>query len=106
MDTIFELLLLLPGSNKVQRLALNWKKIHLNEIHSVHQIKQNCVNLLLKTPPSSYSRPSTPLTPHTYFRQMFPQMKFRLSGLDAKAKYILLLDIIAADDYRYKFHNR
>ena len=37
---------------------------------------------------------------------MFPQMKFRLSGLDTKAKYILLLDIIAADDYRYKFHNR
>ena len=40
------------------------------------------------------------------FRQMFPQMKFRLSGLDPKAKYILLLDIVAADDYRYKFHNR
>lgn len=39
-------------------------------------------------------------------RQMFPQMKFRLSGLDPKAKYILLLDIVAADDYRYKFHNR
>ncbi|CAH2093632.1 unnamed protein product [Euphydryas editha] len=36
---------------------------------------------------------------------MFPQMKFRVSGLDAKAKYILLLDIVAADDYRYKFHN-
>lgn len=41
-----------------------------------------------------------------YYRQMFPQMKFRVSGLDAKAKYILLLDIVAADDYRYKFHNR
>ena len=39
-------------------------------------------------------------------RQMFPQMKFRVSGLDPKAKYILLLDIVAADDYRYKFHNR
>ncbi|KAK2714783.1 T-box transcription factor TBX3-like isoform X2 [Artemia franciscana] len=38
-------------------------------------------------------------------RQMFPQMKFRVSGLDPKAKYILLLDIVAADDYRYKFHN-
>lgn len=37
---------------------------------------------------------------------MFPQMKFRVSGLDNKAKYILLLDIVAADDYRYKFHNR
>lgn len=38
-------------------------------------------------------------------RQMFPQMKFRLTGLDQKAKYILLLDIVAADDCRYKFHN-
>jgi len=38
-------------------------------------------------------------------RQMFPQMKFRVSGLDPKAKYILLLDIVAADDLRYKFHN-
>ena len=37
---------------------------------------------------------------------MFPQMKFRVSGLDAKAKYILLLDVVAADDLRYKFHNR
>lgn len=42
----------------------------------------------------------------TNCRQMFPQMKFRVSGLDLKAKYILLLDIVAADDYRYKFHNR
>jgi hypothetical protein len=40
------------------------------------------------------------------FRQMFPQMKFKMSGLDPKAKYILLLDIVAADDFRYKFHNR
>jgi len=38
-------------------------------------------------------------------RQMFPQMKFRVNGLDPKAKYILLLDIVAADDFRYKFHN-
>ena len=36
---------------------------------------------------------------------MFPQMKFKMSGLDAKAKYILLLDVVAADDFRYKFHN-
>ncbi len=39
-------------------------------------------------------------------RQMFPQMKFRVSDLDPKAKYILLLDIVAYDDFRYKFHNR
>lgn len=41
-----------------------------------------------------------------FYRQMFPQMKFRVSGLDLKAKYILLLDIVALDDFRYKFHNR
>ena len=29
-------------------------------------------------------------TPHSHFQ----------------AKYILLLDIVASDDYRYKFHNR
>ena len=39
-------------------------------------------------------------------RQMFPQLKFRVSGLDPKSKYILLLDIVAADDLRYKFHGR
>ncbi len=34
---------------------------------------------------------------------MFPQMKFRLSGLNPKAKYILLLDVVAADDFRYNY---
>ena len=37
---------------------------------------------------------------------MFPQMRYRLSGLDPNTKYILLLDIVTADDCRYKFHNR
>ncbi|XP_023225544.1 T-box transcription factor TBX3-like [Centruroides vittatus] len=38
-------------------------------------------------------------------RRMFPAFKVRVSGLDKKAKYILLMDIVAADDCRYKFHN-
>ncbi|XP_056140181.1 T-box transcription factor TBX2-like [Lampris incognitus] len=38
-------------------------------------------------------------------RRMFPPFKVRVSGLNAKAKYILLMDIVAADDCRYKFHN-
>ncbi|CAM9965238.1 unnamed protein product [Lampetra fluviatilis] len=38
-------------------------------------------------------------------RRMFPAFKVRVSGLDKKAKYILLLDIVAADECRYKFHN-
>ncbi|XP_034088696.1 T-box transcription factor TBX2b isoform X1 [Gymnodraco acuticeps] len=38
-------------------------------------------------------------------RRMFPPFKVRMNGLDKKAKYILLMDIVAADDCRYKFHN-
>ncbi|XP_013786039.2 uncharacterized protein LOC106470061, partial [Limulus polyphemus] len=37
--------------------------------------------------------------------RMFPAFKVKMSGLDKKAKYILLMDIVAADDSRYKFHN-
>uniref|UniRef100_A0A8C2U3J9 T-box transcription factor 2 n=1 Tax=Coturnix japonica TaxID=93934 RepID=A0A8C2U3J9_COTJA len=33
-------------------------------------------------------------------RRMFPPFKVRVSGLDKKAKYILLMDIVAADDCR------
>ena len=40
----------------------------------------------------------------TFFsRQMFPQMKFKMTGLDPKAKYILLLDIVAAKHPETKF---
>ena len=38
-------------------------------------------------------------------RRMFPPFKVRVYGLDKKAKYIMLMDIISADDCRYKFHN-
>ncbi|XP_046904699.1 T-box transcription factor TBX2 [Hypomesus transpacificus] len=38
-------------------------------------------------------------------RRMFPPFKVRCTGLDKKAKYILLMDIVAADEYRYKFYN-
>ena len=48
--------------------------------------------------------PSFVLSP-SLFRRMFPSFKVRVSGLDKKAKYILLMDIVAADDCRYKFHN-
>ncbi|XP_077579282.1 T-box transcription factor TBX2b [Stigmatopora nigra] len=38
-------------------------------------------------------------------RRMFPPFKVRINGLDKEAKYILLMDLVAADDCRYKFHN-
>lgn len=36
---------------------------------------------------------------------MFPSFKVRVRGLSKNAKYIMLMDIVAADDCRYKFHN-
>lgn len=38
-------------------------------------------------------------------RRMFPPLIARCTGMNRKAKYILLMDIVAADDCRYKFHN-
>ncbi|KAM4578487.1 T-box transcription factor TBX3 [Fundulus diaphanus] len=38
-------------------------------------------------------------------RRMFPPLRARCAGMNRKAKYILLMDIVAADDCRYKFHN-
>uniref|UniRef100_A0A0R3S2M5 T-box domain-containing protein n=1 Tax=Elaeophora elaphi TaxID=1147741 RepID=A0A0R3S2M5_9BILA len=37
--------------------------------------------------------------------RIFPAFKVRLSGLDKRSKYILLMDIVPADECRYKFHN-
>ncbi|XP_052224534.1 T-box transcription factor TBX2-B-like isoform X2 [Dreissena polymorpha] len=38
-------------------------------------------------------------------RRMFPPYKVRVTGLDKRAKYILLMDTVSVDDCRYKFHN-
>ncbi|GAA52125.1 T-box transcription factor TBX2 [Clonorchis sinensis] len=38
-------------------------------------------------------------------RRMFPSFKVKVSGLDANAKYIMLLELVARDEHRYKFHN-
>ncbi|KPP59567.1 T-box transcription factor TBX4-like [Scleropages formosus] len=40
---------------------------------------------------------------HYLLRRMFPSFKVKVSGMDPKAKYILLVDIIPADGHRYKF---
>lgn len=34
---------------------------------------------------------------------MFPSYKVKVTGLNPKTKYILLMDIVPADDHRYKF---
>ncbi|KAJ8266387.1 hypothetical protein GJAV_G00129860 [Gymnothorax javanicus] len=36
-------------------------------------------------------------------RRLFPSFKVKVTGMDPKTKYILLVDVIPADDHRYKF---
>ena len=38
-------------------------------------------------------------------RRMFPPLRVRLSGLQKDVKYMCMLDIVPADEYRYKFHD-
>ncbi|XP_068616847.1 T-box transcription factor TBX3-like [Brachionichthys hirsutus] len=38
-------------------------------------------------------------------RRMSPPLKARCAGMDRQAKYILLMDIVRADECRYKFQN-
>ncbi|XP_048857509.1 T-box transcription factor TBX4 isoform X2 [Brienomyrus brachyistius] len=36
-------------------------------------------------------------------RRMFPSYKAKVTGMNPKTKYILLVDVVPADDHRYKF---
>uniref|UniRef100_A0A672RI25 T-box transcription factor 5a n=1 Tax=Sinocyclocheilus grahami TaxID=75366 RepID=A0A672RI25_SINGR len=36
-------------------------------------------------------------------RRMFPSFKVKVTVLNPKTKYILLMDVVPADDHRYKF---
>ncbi|XP_013855830.1 T-box transcription factor TBX5, partial [Austrofundulus limnaeus] len=36
-------------------------------------------------------------------RRMFPSYKVKVTGLNPKTKYILLMDVVPGDDHRYKF---
>eukprot|EP00794_Sanderia_malayensis_P003228 gene3228-3708_t len=37
-------------------------------------------------------------------RRMFPALKVTVSGLDPLQKYMILMDMVPADNYRYKYH--
>jgi len=52
-------------------------------------------------PPSALSPPLP--HPSASPRRMFPSYKVKVTGMNPKTKYILLIDIVPADDHRYKF---
>ena len=70
----------------------------------------------MKTRTLENSRSRFASTQQSYFRQnnfftfsvirrMFPVIRVNISGLNPKEEYVLVLDLIPADDNRYKFHN-
>lgn len=40
-----------------------------------------------------------------FIRRMFPQLKVKVSGLNPSQRYILLLDIVPVDSFRYRFQD-
>ena len=38
-------------------------------------------------------------------RRMFPALKLKVSGLDPNVNYVIMVDIVAVDCYRYKFQD-
>lgn len=54
--------------------------------HSQTEIPNSAINRLL-----------------SLYRRMFPSFKVKVTGLNPKTKYILLMDVVPADDHRYKF---
>ena len=38
-------------------------------------------------------------------RRMFPSLKLRLSGLDPERNYVVVLDMVGVDEYRYKYQD-
>ncbi|CAJ0941904.1 unnamed protein product, partial [Mesorhabditis belari] len=53
----------------------------------------------------SFSSAGTEMVITKSGRRIFPAFKVKLSGLDKKSKYTLLMDIVPADECRYKFNN-
>ncbi|XP_073471355.1 T-box transcription factor TBX2 [Aquarana catesbeiana] len=82
---------------------------HLRSLKSLEQDEEveddPKVNLEAKELWDQFHKLGTEMVITKSGRRMFPPFKVRVSGLDKKAKYILLMDIVAADDCRYKFHN-
>ena len=74
------------------------------QIHS--SISQAIVMLETKQLWDQFHEQGTEMIVTKMGRRMFPTFQVRISGLDAQAFYIMMMDFISVDDkrYRYSFH--
>ncbi|MEQ2260939.1 hypothetical protein XENORESO_003545, partial [Xenotaenia resolanae] len=91
-------------------LELRSRPVHPRSMNSVKQPEQWLddepkVTLESKDLWSEFHKMGTEMVITKSGRRMFPPFKVCVDGLNESAKYILLMDIVAVDDCRYKFHN-
>lgn len=85
-------------SNEIYRQALLNKEINKRD-PNIH------VKLETKSLWQQFAGIGTEMIITKCGRRMFPTFKFSITGLEPQSKYIILMDIIPADDNRYKYNN-
>lgn len=85
----------------------NLKDIQNKEPNSYHPALVHA-NATLETKPlwDKFHEQGTEMIVTKTGRRMFPTFQVRVSGLDAQAMYIMMMDFVPVDDkrYRYSFH--
>ncbi|XP_029030442.1 T-box transcription factor TBX3-like [Betta splendens] len=97
------------GSDAGRRAPLGRRPVHALSVKGVRPDEEVAddpkVTLESKSLWKEFHKMGTEMVITKSGRRMFPPFKVRVDGLDECAKYILLMDIVAVDDCRYKFHN-
>ncbi|XP_067087062.1 T-box transcription factor TBX3 [Osmerus mordax] len=94
-------------SSQAQQTAAQYVKCSLQKLLETEELIENDPKVHLEAMGlwKQFHKCGTEMIITKSGRRMFPPFKVRCTGLDKKAKYILLMDIVAADECRYKFYN-
>jgi len=80
-----------------------WQQFHQIGTEMIITKLGRCVILIQSISWAIFSN-STFLWKNKKIRRMFPTLKVNLSGLDPNTKYFVLLDLVLADDSRFRFN--
>lgn len=82
-------------------------KIYKKLLKNENLDKDPNIQVRLETKPlwQEFSKIGTEMIITKCGRRMFPTFKINITGLEPQAKYILLMDVVPADDNRYKYNN-
>jgi hypothetical protein len=85
------------------------EKPHIHQPEAAYKPPPNNPNIKVKLQDMSlwkqFNHVGTEMIITKCGRRMFPSLRVNVTGLDASAKYLLVVDVIPVDDNRYKYHN-